>query len=104
MSLHLFAGLRVRDFRAGRREFFVTAKPGPKSAPAKEAARARIVALRRAGPAIIASGLTVGALATMALQSVPAQAAPVGPTTVPEPNAKPGPSENAMAQITAFGR
>src|SRR5437899_481008 len=39
----------VRDFRAGRREFFVTAKPGPKSAPAKDAARARIVALRRAG-------------------------------------------------------
>jgi len=39
----------VRDFRAGRRELFVTAKPGPKSAPAKDAARARIVALRRAG-------------------------------------------------------
>jgi len=39
----------VRDFRAGRREFFVTGKPGPKSAPAKDAARARIVALRRAG-------------------------------------------------------
>ncbi len=39
----------VRDFRAGRREFFVKGKPGPKSAPAKDAARARIVALRRAG-------------------------------------------------------
>jgi transposase len=39
----------VRDFRAGRRDFFVTPKPGPKSAPAKDAARARIVALRRAG-------------------------------------------------------
>jgi transposase len=39
----------VRDFRAGRREFFVTPKPGPKSAPAKDAARARIVALRRQG-------------------------------------------------------
>jgi len=39
----------VRDFRAGRREFFVAFKPGPKSAPAKDAARARIVALRRAG-------------------------------------------------------
>jgi transposase len=42
----------VRDFRAGRREFFVAAKPGPKSAPAKEAARARIVALRRAGHSV----------------------------------------------------
>ena len=39
----------VRDFRAGRRDFFVTPKPGPKSAPAKDAARARIVALRRRG-------------------------------------------------------
>src|SRR5437899_2649393 len=39
----------VRDFRAGGREFFVAFKPGPKSAPAKDAARARIVALRRAG-------------------------------------------------------
>jgi hypothetical protein len=39
----------VRDFRAGRRDFFVTPKPGPKSAPAKDAARARIVALRREG-------------------------------------------------------
>ncbi len=39
----------VSEFRRGRRDFFVTGKPGPKSAPAKEAARARIVALRRAG-------------------------------------------------------
>lgn len=39
----------VSEFRNGRREFFVTARPGPKSAPAKDAARARIVALRRAG-------------------------------------------------------
>ena len=42
----------VRDFRAGRREFFVAPKPGPKSAPAKEAARGRIVALRRAGHSV----------------------------------------------------
>ncbi len=42
----------VRDFRAGRREFFLTSKPGPKSAPAKKAARARIVALRRAGHSV----------------------------------------------------
>ncbi len=39
----------VRDFRAGQRDFFVESKPGPKSAPAKDAARARIVALRQAG-------------------------------------------------------
>src|SRR4030081_2146918 len=42
----------VRDFRGGRREFFVTPKPGPKSAPAKDAARAQIVALRRAGHSV----------------------------------------------------
>ncbi|MCA1707572.1 MAG: hypothetical protein LC808_31605, partial [Actinobacteria bacterium] len=42
----------VRDFRAGRREFFVVPRPGPKLAPAKEAARARIVELRRAGHSI----------------------------------------------------
>src|SRR6266436_5619012 len=42
----------VRDFRAGRREFFVTPRPGPKSAPAKDAARGRIVALRRAGHSV----------------------------------------------------
>ena len=39
----------VRDFRAGRREFFLTARPGPKTAPSKEAARARIIQLRRPG-------------------------------------------------------
>ncbi|HEX2806477.1 MAG TPA: hypothetical protein VHN80_09950 [Kineosporiaceae bacterium] len=39
----------ARDFRAGRRDFFTASKPGPKSAPAKDAARARIIELRRAG-------------------------------------------------------
>ena len=39
----------ARDFRAGRRDFFTDTKPGPKSAPAKDAARARIIELRRAG-------------------------------------------------------
>lgn len=39
----------VRDFRAGRRDFFVIGRPGPKGAPAKDAARSRIVELRRAG-------------------------------------------------------
>ena len=42
----------VRDFRAGRRDFFVVPRPGPKVAPGKEAARARIVELRRAGHSI----------------------------------------------------
>jgi hypothetical protein len=42
----------VRDFRAGDREFFIERRPGPKTAPAKEAARARIVELRRAGHSI----------------------------------------------------
>ena len=39
----------ARDFRAGRRDFFTASKPGPTSAPAKDAARARIIDLRRAG-------------------------------------------------------
>lgn len=39
----------VRDFRAGRRDFFVAPRPGPKTAPAKETARARIIALRQLG-------------------------------------------------------
>jgi hypothetical protein len=42
----------VRDFRAGRREFFLSSRPGPKSAPGKERARARIIALRQAGHSI----------------------------------------------------
>ncbi len=39
----------VREFRAGRRDFFSSPRPGPKVAPAKEAARGRIVELRRLG-------------------------------------------------------
>ncbi len=39
----------ARDFRAGRQDFFTDTKPGPKSAPAKDAARARIIELRRTG-------------------------------------------------------
>ena len=42
----------VRDFRAGRREFFVSSRPGPKRAPAKERAHGRIVELRAAGHSI----------------------------------------------------
>ncbi len=42
----------VRDFRAGDRDFFAERRPGPKTAPGKDAARARIVELRRAGHSI----------------------------------------------------
>jgi transposase len=39
----------VRDFRAGKTGFFLNPRPGPTRAPAKNAARERIVELRRAG-------------------------------------------------------
>ena len=42
----------VRDFRAGRREFFLSSRPGPKRAPLKERAHGRIVELRSAGHSI----------------------------------------------------
>jgi hypothetical protein len=42
----------MRNFRAGDTEFFVERRPGPKVAPAKQAARARIVELRKAGHSI----------------------------------------------------
>ena len=42
----------VRDFRAGRREFFISSRPGPKRAPLKERAHGRIVELRAAGHSI----------------------------------------------------
>ncbi len=39
----------VRDFRAGKTGFFINPRPGPTRAPAKRAARERILELRRAG-------------------------------------------------------
>jgi transposase len=39
----------VRDFRAGKTGFFLNPRPGPTRAPAKHAARARILELRRQG-------------------------------------------------------
>ncbi|MGB8502169.1 hypothetical protein, partial [Mycobacterium sp.] len=42
----------MRDFRAGATEFFLSGKPGPKTAPAKDAARERILELRAAGHSI----------------------------------------------------
>jgi hypothetical protein len=42
----------VRDFRAGARDFFTAGRPGPRTAPGKDAARARILELRTAGHSI----------------------------------------------------
>ena len=42
----------MRDFRAGARSFFVSGRPGPKTAPGKDAARPRIIELRAAGHSI----------------------------------------------------
>ncbi|MFQ5567299.1 MAG: transposase [Paracoccaceae bacterium] len=36
-----------RDFRRGRRHFFLSQKPGPKQAPKQDAARARVIQLRK---------------------------------------------------------
>jgi hypothetical protein len=48
------AGLNsaVADFRAGAKTFFLDARPGPKTAPGKDAARTRIIALRAEGYSI----------------------------------------------------
>ncbi len=42
----------VRDFRAGAQDFFVSGRPGPRTAPGKDAARPRIIELRAAGHSI----------------------------------------------------
>lgn len=42
----------MRDFRSGRRAFFLSSRPGPKRAPAKDRAHDRIVELRSAGHSI----------------------------------------------------
>lgn len=39
----------VRDFRAGKDGFFATPRPGPRSAPGKDAARDHIIELRKEG-------------------------------------------------------
>jgi hypothetical protein len=39
----------VRDFRAGKTGFFLNPRPGPTRAPAKNAARDKIIELRRSG-------------------------------------------------------
>ena len=52
----------MRDFRSGAREFFTAGKPGPRTAPGKDAARPRILELRAAGHSIdeIAAALAAG--------------------------------------------
>jgi hypothetical protein len=50
----------VRDFRSGRREFFVSSRPGPRRAPAKDRAHDRIVELRSAGHSIDEIALVLG--------------------------------------------
>lgn len=52
----------VRDFRAGDTEFFVVRRPGPRRAPAKEAARDQVLRLRGAGHSVteIAAALAGG--------------------------------------------
>jgi transposase len=42
----------VRDFRSGKTGFFLNPRPGPTRAPAKNAARERIIELRRAGHSV----------------------------------------------------
>src|SRR6266511_1629599 len=42
----------VRDFRAGDRDFFARRRPGPATAPAKQAARAEVLRLRQAGHSV----------------------------------------------------
>ena len=60
------AGLHsaVADFRAGAKNFFLDARPGPKTAPGKDAARTRIIALRAQGYSIdeIAAELAAGGI------------------------------------------
>lgn len=43
----------VRDFRAGDRDFFVERRPGPRTAPAKQAARDQVLRLRARGLSIV---------------------------------------------------
>src|SRR6266508_5789384 len=42
----------LRDFRAGDRAFFARRRPGPATAPAKQAARAEVLRLRAAGHSV----------------------------------------------------
>jgi len=54
----------VRDFRAGDTEFFVVRRPGPRHAPAKDAARDQVVRLRRAGHSVTEIAAALGSSST----------------------------------------
>ncbi|MGH9152203.1 MAG: hypothetical protein ACRD03_07385 [Acidimicrobiales bacterium] len=54
----------VRDFSADPASFFVTHRPGPRVAPAKEAARAEVLALRAEGHSIVEITDALAATAT----------------------------------------
>jgi hypothetical protein len=60
---YTLAGLHsaVADFRAGAKTFFLDARPGPKTAPGKDAARTRIIALRAQGYSIDEIGAVLAA-------------------------------------------
>ncbi len=62
-SPHSMASL-VRDFRRGQQEFFLQPRPGPRTAPAKQAARPRILELRRAGCSLDEIGSALRAAGT----------------------------------------
>lgn len=62
----------VKDWRAGKLVLFADPKPGPKRAPAKQAARPRVLELRRAGHSIDEIS------AALADQGPPPAAVPVG--------------------------
>lgn len=46
----------VRDFRAGRLELFASSRPGPRTQPKKDRARALVVAMRREGRTLLEIG------------------------------------------------
>src|SRR5918994_6111395 len=54
----------VRDFRAGDRGFFIDRRPGPRVAPAKQAARDQVLRLRQAGHSITEITQALAATAT----------------------------------------
>src|ERR687897_18745 len=54
----------VRDFRRGDRDFFAPRRPGPRIAPAKQAARDQVLRLRQAGHSITEITQALAATAT----------------------------------------
>jgi transposase len=102
----------VRDFRAGDRDFFARRRPGPATAPAKQAARAEVLRLRQAGHSITEITQALATTATPLNRTgiwellgcppgLPASVAPRAATTHPAPAASPGqPSRCAFRATT----